>query len=215
MKATSPEEERCGGIWWLDSSIWKDSVWRENVTCFCLSERGRREASGEELHWSWLKFFYKEGISWDRNPWRLRWTLFLELLKYSQGTCNCVRIPELLYFPLHPLCQMEWDWASAATEKEFGSLFPEAGAQRVHGTLGLKSEMVTLCHHVLFLPTADILNDHKTLFCCIRITSEFFSTQYAVIIRIGTHMKPMCHLFFRTNFVGFMLRKTVISINAL
>lgn len=94
----------------------------------------------------------------------------------------------------------------------FQSLMPKGCMGQVGG---LKSEMVTLCHHVLFLPTADIPNDHKTLFCCIRITSEFFSTQYAVIIRIGTHMKPMCHLFFRTNSVGFMLRKTVISINAL
>lgn len=82
-----------------------------------------------------LSSFIKKGFPGTRNPWRWWWTLFLELLKYSQGTCNCVRIPELLYFPLHPLCQMEWDWASTATEKEFGSLFPEPDAQRVHGTV--------------------------------------------------------------------------------
>ena len=33
---------------------------RKNLTYFCLSERGRYGARGQELHWSWSKFFMRK-----------------------------------------------------------------------------------------------------------------------------------------------------------
>ena len=120
-------------------------------------------------------------------------SLPLDQFNHSQETCNPFRILELFI----PYCIPLLRRSSAFCPQE-----PDA--QRVDGTRFVARDG-NLMPPSLFLPRADTLSDHRTLFCYLSITSESFSTQYTAFIRIGTQIKSLCHLCLRAKLVCFLL----------
>lgn len=132
---------------------------RKNLTYFCLSERGRYGARGQELHWSWSKFFMRKTFLRIRPPWRWIWCILHPWSCSSTVKKHMTVSRSLIYFA--PIaCSARW--------KKMGHLIllslQRLTFQRWTGQLGGPwSEMATVNHRALLLPMKDILNDQDSL----------------------------------------------------
>lgn len=152
---------------------------RKNLTYFCLSERGRYGARGQELHWSWSKFFMRKTFLRIRPPWRWIWCILHPWSCSSTVKKHMTVSRSLNLFCSHCMfCQMEKDGSSNTAES------PETDVPKMNRTIRWPLVRNGNCKSPCSPSAHGRYSQWSRLSSvALSITSEPFSTQYADINR--------------------------------